>query len=50
MRIFFTTRQNNLIQSVENGLTITLGQERRFFVKSEQCYNLFFVFPQSAVS
>ena len=35
------TRQNNLIQSVENNLTIILVQEWRFFVESEQSYSLF---------
>ena len=33
--------QNNLIQSVENNLTIILVQEWRFFVESEQSYSLF---------
>ena len=47
--MFFRTHQNNLIQSVENNLTIILVQEWRFFVESEQSYS-FFVFPQSALS
>ena len=37
----FTTHQNNLIQSVENNLTIILVQEWRFFVESEQSYSFF---------
>ena len=40
-KIFFTTHQNNLIQSVENNLTIILVQECRFFVESEQSYSFF---------
>ena len=40
-KIFFTTHQNNLIQSVENNLTIILVQEWRFFVESEQSYRFF---------
>ena len=48
-KIFFMAHQNNLIQSVENNLTIILVEEWRFFVKSEQSY-VFFVFPHSAVS
>ena len=31
---FFTAHHNNLIQSVDNNLTIILVQEWRFFVKS----------------
>ena len=38
---FFTMHQNNLIQSVENNLTIILVQEWRFFVESEQSYRFF---------
>ena len=38
---FFMTHQNNLIQSVENNLTIILVQEWRFFVESEQSYRFF---------
>ena len=51
--IFFASHQNNLIQSVENNLTIILVQEWRFTVKSVQScefFFFFFVFPQSAVS
>ena len=48
-KFFFTTHQNNLIQSVENNLTIILVQEWRFFVESEQS-DRFFVSPQSALS
>ena len=40
-RNFFTAHQNNLIQSVENNLTIISVQEWRFFVKSEQSYQFF---------
>ena len=39
--ISLTTHQNNLIQSVENNLTIILVQEWRFFVESEQSYRFF---------
>ena len=45
--MFFTTHQNNLIQSVENNLTIILVQKWRFFVKSEQSYNFLFSFSES---
>ena len=48
-KMFLLAHQNNLIQSVENNLTIILVQEWRFFVESEQSYR-FFVFPQSALS
>ena len=37
-KMFLSPHQNNLIQSVENNLTIILVQEWRFFVKSEQRY------------
>ena len=36
--MFLSPHQNNLIQSVENNLTIILVQVWRFFVKSEQSY------------
>ena len=42
--MFLSPHQNNLIQSVENNLTIILVQEWRFFVKSEQSYE-FLRFP-----
>ena len=41
MKIFQSVQQNNLIQPVENNLTIILVQEWRFFVKSEQSYKIF---------
>ena len=41
VKIFYPAHQNNLIQSVENNLTIILVQEWRFFVKSEQSYKFF---------
>ena len=40
-KIFLSTDQNNLIQSVEKNLTIILVQEWRFFVESEQSYSFF---------
>ena len=43
-KMFLSPHQNNLIQSVENNLTIILVQEWRFFVKSEQSYK-FLRFP-----
>ena len=36
--MFQSAHQNNLIQSVENNLTIILVQKWRFFAKSEQRY------------
>ena len=48
-KIFFTTHQNNLTQSVENNLTIILVQEWRFFVKSEQSYRFFRFSTKSVV-
>ena len=47
-KIFFTTHQNNLIQSVIN-LTIILVQEWKFFVESEQSYEFFFRFSTKCV-
>ena len=48
-KIFFLAHQSNLIQSVENNLTIILVQEWRFFIKSEQSYNCFQFFRKSGV-
>ena len=45
-----TARQDILIQSVENNLTIIFVKEWRFFVESEQSYRSFRFFPQIAVS
>ena len=46
----FTARQDILIQSVENNLTIIFVKEWRCFVESEQSYRSFRFVPQIAVS
>ena len=46
----FTARQDILIQSAENNLTIIFVKEWRFFVESEQSYRSFRFFPRIAVS